>query len=773
MTNEKYGFVDDGMVVFKPKQCDSNGKKALDEVNKILEGAEETMDTFKEVQDKIQEIDNGLGYTKEEADTKFADKSEVYTKSDVDEVFATKEEMQSAMDSIEIPSLEGYLTTEEAEELYQPKEDYVLKIAEPGERQIVYTTTDNKKIEKWYINYNGDNIQQESGEPDYESHEYYPEKGYGVITFKDNKICDDLFSFQSTIDTVKIGSSIETIGRSAFIWSSLRNVSIPYGVKDLQYWCFGGTKNLEYVYLPDSVEKMHISFFHSGLRAVRLSKGITAFGYASFADTQLTSLIIPDGIAATSIGMSLCYDCRFLHNVYIPEGITEIIQGAFCNTNIKYPILPNSLTILGNCAFGVESAKSNNKSVDFITIPKNVTDINLGLNCYGRVGTIVIPETVTNFGMWWATYPEKIISSSPIFNPTALDKYYPLEEIVLKYSKGVVTGLNTALTNALTNALKIYVPANLLAQYKETYPTLAKYLYPLTGEDTYHDLSNYLTKEEAADEVEGVSALVTALQEKVAKLEETITKLSMPSTEYSAAVSKELSAGGDITIVKDVKIETGKDINLIKNSNVDLGGHTLSSIGGNYGDTCVVGNGAEVTISNGEIVASDKATAVNASATILVKTASASKLTLNNVKSTGIHPLYVNSANEGTLVTINGGEFYTTMDLTDVDSDHMAPAVYVACPNTSTIGGKVIINGGTFGSPNVVNNFLLNVQDKLRQVEGKRPIDFIEVRGGKYYNFDPSNNKAEGQGTNFVAEGYKVTSTQSGADTIYEVAPKA
>ena len=35
--------------------------------------------------------------------------------------------------------------------------------------------------------------------------------------------------------------------------------------------------------------------------------------------------------------------------------------------------------------------------------------------------------------------------------------------------------------------------------------------------------------------------------------------------------------------------------------------------------------------------------------------------------------------------------------------------------------------------------------------------------------FDPSNNGAEGSGTNFVADGYKVVSEPHGSDTWYKV----
>ena len=233
-----------------------------------------------------------------------------------------------------------------------------------------------------------------------------------------------------------------------------------------------------------------------------------------------------------------------------------------------------------------------------------------------------------------------------------------------------------------------------------------------------------------------------------------------------------IKAGGNVFLTESVSSQNG--YTMTKDANINLNNNSLSAkSNGTYGDNIVIGNGATVTISNGEIKPADDASVGNASATIIVKTASESHLTLNNVKATGIYPVYLNSANENSTVTINGGEYYTTMPLEGVDSDHMAPAVYVAKGSTgSTIGGKVTINGGTFGSKGVVNNFLLNIEDVLRKQEGKEPRNFIEVFGGKFYNFDPSNNKAEGEGTNFVADGYTVVSYADGEDTIYEVVAK-
>ena len=64
-------------------------------------------------------------------------------------------------------------------------------------------------------------------------------------------------------------------------------------------------------------------------------------------------------------------------------------------------------------------------------------------------------------------------------------------------------------------------------------------------------------------------------------------------------------------------------------------------------------------------------------------------------------------------------------------------------------GGQVIINGGTFVAANP--EWTLNVKDS----DYKAGTSKIVVKGGKFYQFDPANNKAEGPNTSFVADGYK------------------
>ena len=80
--------------------------------------------------------------------------------------------------------------------------------------------------------------------------------------------------------------------------------------------------------------------------------------------------------------------------------------------------------------------------------------------------------------------------------------------------------------------------------------------------------------------------------------------------------------------------------------------------------------------------------------------------------------------------------------------------------NTS---GTIEIKGGTFQGD---STYLLNCLDAAYKSGDAKII----VMGGTFVNFDPSNNAAEGAGTNFVAAGYKVVSeTKANGDVWYTV----
>ena len=119
---------------------------------------------------------------------------------------------------------------------------------------------------------------------------------------------------------------------------------------------------------------------------------------------------------------------------------------------------------------------------------------------------------------------------------------------------------------------------------------------------------------------------------------------------------------------------------------------------------------------------------------------------------TGENGGYALNVRKGATLTINSGTYYGGGTAVQVQE------------------GSLVINGGffavePFGAP-YGYGFLLNCIDSAYKAGNAK----ITVKGGTFVNFDPSNNAAEGAGTNFVADGYKVVSeTQSNGDIWYTV----
>lgn len=122
---------------------------------------------------------------------------------------------------------------------------------------------------------------------------------------------------------------------------------------------------------------------------------------------------------------------------------------------------------------------------------------------------------------------------------------------------------------------------------------------------------------------------------------------------------------------------------------------------------------------------------------------------------TGTNGGYGINVRNGAKLTINGGNYYGGGTAVQVQE------------------GELTINGGifaveAFGEP-YGYNFLLNCYDPNRENGTAKII----VKGGTFVNFNPADNTAEGEHTNFVADGYTVVSMkgEDSEDTFYVVLP--
>ena len=119
---------------------------------------------------------------------------------------------------------------------------------------------------------------------------------------------------------------------------------------------------------------------------------------------------------------------------------------------------------------------------------------------------------------------------------------------------------------------------------------------------------------------------------------------------------------------------------------------------------------------------------------------------------------YVMDVRDGGYLTIEDGKFIGNVD-----------AIYVE-------KGTAVIEGGFFDIQQKLTGSTLEAQYKTllncQNANYNAGKAKIIVKGGTFVNFDPSNNP-EGEGTSFVANGYKVVSeTQTNGDVWYTVVPR-
>lgn len=203
----------------------------------------------------------------------------------------------------------------------------------------------------------------------------------------------------------------------------------------------------------------------------------------------------------------------------------------------------------------------------------------------------------------------------------------------------------------------------------------------------------------------------------------------------SAAEMKEaLANGGIVSVNKDIKTDNIGDnvadrITISQPTTLNLDAKIISpdDMGNNSQNFCALIVDADTTINAGE----------------------------NGGIDTGRNGGYALNVRKGANLTITGGSYYGG-----------GTAVQVQKGTLTITGGHFAVEA--FGEP-YGYNFLLNCVDSAYKNGSAKII----VKGGTFVNFDPSNNTAEGAGTNFVADGYKVVSaSQTNGEVWYTVVPK-
>lgn len=181
-----------------------------------------------------------------------------------------------------------------------------------------------------------------------------------------------------------------------------------------------------------------------------------------------------------------------------------------------------------------------------------------------------------------------------------------------------------------------------------------------------------------------------------------------------------LEKGGDVVLANEITVTEGATTLEVKS------GDTLRIIGAGIIN---INGTAELTIvNNGSIIQT-----MQSEVGYLFRASGNSKLTLNG-DGEYVAGLTVGQAGDNSVITVNGGSFNALVGWSASED----------IPET---------------------NWIFNLIDDSNAT--------ISVTAGTFVNYDPSNSQTENPAANFVAEGYTVTTSTEGENTIYTVVPEA
>ena len=179
----------------------------------------------------------------------------------------------------------------------------------------------------------------------------------------------DMFGKCTGLKKVTLKNGVRSIGEDAFRdCSSLESVifenTVLEKISDGAFW---GCSALSSIALPDSVTEIERNaFFETGLRNIQLPEKLTLIGGGAFCN------------------------CKNLKQVQLPPQLKELGEGAFFNCeNLTQIQLPAQLNKLGTDAFG------NCTSLDKIDIPAGLTQIEPDTFCNTGLTSVTLHEGLT------------------------------------------------------------------------------------------------------------------------------------------------------------------------------------------------------------------------------------------------------------------------------------------------------------------------------------------------------------------------------------------
>ena len=158
--------------------------------------------------------------------------------------------------------------------------------------------------------------------------------------------------------------------------------------------CFYDVPNIESVVISGAVDVPRDMFGKcTGLKKVTLKNGVRSIGEDAFRDCSSLESVIFENTVLEKISDGAFWGCSALSSIALPDSVTEIERNAFFETGLRNIQLPEKLTLIGGGAF------CNCKNVKQVQLPPQLKELGEGafFNCE-NLTQIQLPAQLNKLG---------------------------------------------------------------------------------------------------------------------------------------------------------------------------------------------------------------------------------------------------------------------------------------------------------------------------------------------------------------------------------------
>ena len=158
--------------------------------------------------------------------------------------------------------------------------------------------------------------------------------------------------------------------------------------------CFYDVPNIESVVISGAVDVPRDMFGKcTGLKKVTLKNGVRSIGEDAFRDCSSLEGVIFENTVLEKISDGAFWGCSALSSIVLPDSVTEIERNAFFETGLRNIQLPEKLTLIGGGAF------CNCKNLKQVQLPPQLKELGEGafFNCE-NLAQIQLPSQLNKLG---------------------------------------------------------------------------------------------------------------------------------------------------------------------------------------------------------------------------------------------------------------------------------------------------------------------------------------------------------------------------------------